>query len=256
LLGAFVLGAYHALTPGHGKTVLAAYFIGSRGTPSQAVLLGGVTTLTHTSGVFLLGVAALLASRYVVPEKLYPWLSVLSGMMLLVVGVSLLRRRLRALGQSGHTHGRHHHGEDHTHGHDHHHGDGHDHGHAHLPAGEVRARDLITLGITGGLLPCPSALVVLLAAMSVGQVGLGLALIIAFSVGLAGVLTGGGLLMVYAQSFMTGVIHSGRRGRATAGWLALLRPAVQRLPILSAAAVALLGLAIVIQTVVSTGFMR
>jgi nickel/cobalt exporter len=264
LLGAFVLGAYHAFTPGHGKTILAAYFIGSRGTPTQAVLLGAVTTFTHTSGVFLLGFAALFASRYVVPDKLYPWLGVLSGIMLLVVGVSLFRRRLAALGRGrpSHNHDHHDHDHDHEHSHDHTHGHSsdhehdHAHGHTHLPAGEVRARDLITLGITGGLLPCPSALVVMLAALSVGQVGLGLVLITAFSVGLAAVLTAGGLLMVYAHSFMAGLIDQGQGGQAPSGWLPLLRPALQRLPVFSAAAVALLGLAIIVQTVVSTGLMK
>ncbi len=267
LLGAFLLGAYHSFTPGHGKTVLAAYFIGSRGTSVQAVLLGGITTLTHTSGVFVLGLATLFASRYVAPERLYPWLGVLSGAMLLMVGGSLFRRRLNALGGSRPAHGHHHQGDDHgrhhshdhTHDHasDHDHPDDHTHGHAHrLSAGEVRARDLITLGITGGLLPCPSALVVMLAAISVGQIGLGLLLITAFSLGLAVVLTAGGMLMVYARSFMTGVIDRERGNPASSSWRSLARPALQRLPVFSAAAVALLGLAIIVQTVSSPGFIR
>jgi len=210
LLGAFLLGAYHALTPGHGKTILAAYFVGSRGTPGQALLLGLVTTLTHTSGVFLLGLATLFASRFVVPERLYPILSGLSGLMLLGVGASLFWRRLR------HAHGHHEHAHAHHHDHDSRH---HGHGHAHIPAGDVKARELIALGVTGGLLPCPSALIVMLGSISVGQVGLGLALITTFSAGLAGVLIAGGLLMVYARSFMEGLLDRGALGRLPSRWL-------------------------------------
>ncbi|MGQ0548210.1 MAG: nickel/cobalt transporter [Armatimonadota bacterium] len=262
LLGAFLLGAYHALTPGHGKTILAAYFVGSRGTPGQALLLGFVTTLTHTSGVFLLGLATLFASRFIVPERLYPILSGLSGLMLLGVGGSLFWRRLRTLRQAGrgtvvtpHEHHRQHH---HTHGH-HDHGEQHlhAHGHTHAPAGDVRARDLIALGVTGGLLPCPSALVVMLASISVGQVGLGLGLITTFSVGLASVLIAGGLLMVYVRSFMERVLNRGAPGgQAPSRWLALARPVLHRLPVVSAAVVALLGLVIILQSGMSVGLGR
>jgi ABC-type nickel/cobalt efflux system permease component RcnA len=252
LLGAFVLGAYHAMTPGHGKTVLAAYLVGSRGTPGQAVLLGSVTTLTHTSGVFLLGLATLLASRYVAPEKLYPWMGVLSGLMLLAVGGSLLRSRLRRHHHHDHAHHHNHH-HDHEHdGHAHDHDHGHSHGHRHLQPGDaVRARDLITLGITGGLLPCPSALVVMLAAVSVGQVLLGLLLITAFSAGLAAVLTVVGLLLVYARTAVTKLVDRGHERRVPSSALRLLRPAMQRLPVFSAAVVALLGLLIAVQSALS-----
>jgi nickel/cobalt exporter len=255
ILGAFALGAYHAMTPGHGKAILAAYFVGSRGTPGQAVLLGSVVTLTHTTGVFVLGFATLLASRYVLPERLYPWLSILSGAMLTGVGGSLFWRRLKGL-RSDHTHG---HRHDHPHPHDH---DGHDHdrrydqGHAHhhlSPAEAVRPRDLITLGVTGGLLPCPAALVVMLGAISMGRVGLGLLLISAFSIGLAAVLTAGGLLMVYSRTFMVKIVAGATGARTGSRWVQAARPLLQRLPVFSAAAVAALGVAIVIQTVASIG---
>lgn len=273
LLGAFVLGAYHSLTPGHGKTILAAYFVGSRGTPGQAVLLGVTTTLTHTTGVFLLGLGTLFASRYVVAEQLYPWLSVLSGAMLMGMGVSLFRRRLRVLRttrswgggrqdgailhahDNSHPHG--HANEQHRHDHDHLHGHAHTHNHHSLiPGDRVRARDLITLGITGGLLPCPSALVVMLAAISVGQVGFGLVLITAFSIGLAAVLTGGGMLMVYSRTFMTRLIQGAEGQHHPSRWRAVAGPILQRLPMVSAAAVALLGSAIIIQTLAATGLVR
>ena len=252
LLGAFALGAYHALTPGHGKAILAAYFIGSRGTPAQAALLGTIVTLTHTTGVFLLGFATLAASRYVLPEKLYPWLSAFSGLILLAVGASLFFRRLAALRRPPHhAHG---HGGDH-HEHDHPH---HDHAHHHhLPPGEtIRARDLITLGVTGGLLPCPSALVVMLAAISVGRVGFGLLLIGAFSLGLAAVLTAGGMLMVYGRTFMNRFMDAAAGEDGPRGWRPVVGPVLRRLPVVSAAAVAMLGLAIVIQTVWFTGLVR
>jgi ABC-type nickel/cobalt efflux system permease component RcnA len=267
LLGAVALGAYHALTPGHGKTILAAYFVGSRGTPVQAVLLGAVVTLTHTSGVFLLGIAALFASRYVLAERLYPWFSALSGAMLVGVGISLFRRRLQRLrrvtdqpedayhhhrlypqgtGEEKHQHIHPHEQLQDAHQHDHVH-----EYHRHLPPEEtIRVRDLVTLGITGGLLPCPSALVVMLAAISVGQVTFGLVLITAFSVGLAAVLTAGGLLMVYAREVMRRLVERKNDGAASA-WPTLLRPAIQRLPVVSAAVVALIGLAIIFETIPS-----
>ncbi len=264
LLGAFVLGAYHAFTPGHGKTILAAYLIGSHGTPGQAVLLGTTVTLTHTMGVFLLGVGTLFASRYVLPEKLYPWLGVLSGLMLFGMGVSLLRRRLSGL-RSGHVgirrsepgQGSHPHELGHVHNHLHLHDHDHRHGHHHpVPWESIRARDLITLGITGGLLPCPSALVVMLAAISVRQVTFGLVLITSFSLGLAVVLTAGGMLMVYGRAFISGLVRRALDVRHPSWWRLLVGPGLQRLPVLSAVAVAVLGLAIAMQTLASTGLVR
>jgi ABC-type nickel/cobalt efflux system permease component RcnA len=216
------LGALHALEPGHGKTLVAAYLVGSHGTLRHAALLGLVVTLTHTSAVFLLGGVTLYASRYVVPERLYPWLGLVSGLAVAAVGVSLLLRCTgwRARGHA-HDHHHHHHGHDHDHAHDHaHHRDhGHDHDHAHhhhgpgashdhshghhhhVPSGKLSIPALLTLGVTGGIVPCPAALVVLLGAISLHRVGFGLLLIVAFSVGLAAVLIGIGLLMVSARRF-------------------------------------------------------
>ena len=212
LLLAMVLGAGHALTPGHGKTVVAAYLVGSRGTAKHAAFLGFTVTATHTIGVFVMGLIALFASQYILPEQLYPWLSTISGILVVGIGVSLFTKRLRlarrgtitgsaAHNHDGHSHthdDRHHHGHAHTHTHD-------GHTHSHLPSGAdgspVTWKSLLALGISGGILPCPSAVVVLLGAVALGRIGFGLLLIVAFSVGLAGVLTGIGLLMVYARSF-------------------------------------------------------
>lgn len=204
LLFAVILGAVHALSPGHGKTVVGAYLVGSRGTARHAAFLGLTVTITHTAGVFALGVVTLLASRYVVPERLFPALSFLSGAMVVGIGASLLIRRLRATlgGRSDiHTHD--------GHMHAHHSNQPHSHGgrvHSHLPPGADGApitwRSLLALGVSGGILPCPSALVVLLAAISLHRIGYGLLLVVAFSIGLASVLTAVGLVFVYARRLL------------------------------------------------------
>lgn len=248
LLFAIMLGAVHALSPGHGKTVVGAYLVGSRGTARHAAFLGLTVTITHTAGVFALGVVTLLASEYVVPEKLFPVLSLVSGAIVTGVGLSLLIRRLRKAGRRGshnHTHIHDVHGDSQAHGetlaHDHIHvtdpTEPHSHGggvHSHLPPGAdgspVTWRSLLALGISGGILPCPSALVVLLAAISLHRVGYGLLLVIAFSVGLAGVLTTIGLAFVYA----------GRLVKATGKFDRLARG----LPIFSAFVIACAGAAI------------
>jgi nickel/cobalt exporter len=216
LVAVMVWGAGHALTPGHGKTIVAAYLIGSRSTPWHALYLGLTVTLTHTLGVFALGLVALFASSYVLPEQLYPWLGAVSGLIVVGLGGTLLWRRVRPLlvrREPDHHHGTHHHGHDHLdhehlhdhehghpHGHEHHHTHDHEHRHSHLPPGAdgsaVTWRSLLGLGISGGLLPCPSALVLLVTAVSINRAALGMVLVVAFSLGLAGVLTTGGLLFV------------------------------------------------------------
>ena len=218
LLVAAALGALHALSPGHGKAVVGAYLVGTRGTARHAVFLGLTVTITHTLGVFALGLVTLFASQYVLPERLFPVLGLVSGLMVLTIGLSLFTSRLRAaINRSSHKHS---HSHDHSHGehshdehgeHTHHHHDGdsvltHSHGgreHSHMPPGadgsRVTWRSLLALGVSGGLLPCPSALVVMLSAISLHRVGYGLVLVLAFSVGLAATLTAVGLLFVYAR---------------------------------------------------------
>jgi nickel/cobalt transporter (NicO) family protein len=279
LLLALLLGAGHALTPGHGKTIVAAYLVGARGTATHAVFLGLTTTITHTIGVFALGLITLFISNYILPEQLYPWLEFLSGVLVVGIGVVLFRSRLMAflrrrttgrrpstaVASHDHDHGHdhdhdhdhdhhHHHDHDHDHDHGHHlhdHSHGHDHdhgphGHSHLPPGAdgqpVTWRGLLALGISGGMLPCPSALVVLLSAIALHRVALGMLLIVAFSIGLAGVLTGIGLLLVYARRLFERFPTDGRLLRA--------------LPIASAAVVTLAGLGIALQALVQTGLLR
>jgi ABC-type nickel/cobalt efflux system permease component RcnA len=194
LLAALGWGAVHALSPGHGKTMVAAYLVGTRGKPRHAVALGAMVTVTHTAGVFALGGITLALSEYVLPETLYPWLNLLSGLLVVGIGATVLRSHLRR--RRAHHH-HHHDAHDHPlHGHDHDHS--HSHGHSHLPQ-EPGLRGLLAMGAAAGLIPCPSALVVLLGAVAQGQVALGMLLIVAFSVGLAGTLTLLGLAVVYAS---------------------------------------------------------
>jgi ABC-type nickel/cobalt efflux system permease component RcnA len=201
------LGAFHALEPGHGKTLVAAYLVGSRGTVKHAMLLGLIVTAAHTAGVYLLGAITLYASRYIVPERLYPWLSALSGVVIALLGLFLLVRRYQgkaAWWDHSHEHNHdsrgehHHHDHDHTHGHHNHH-----HHHHHGVHQAVSLKQLLALGVSGGIVPCPAALVVLLSAVAMERIGFGLLLIVAFSVGLAAVLIAIGILMVYARQFMS-----------------------------------------------------
>ena len=213
LLIAFGFGAMHAMSPGHGKAVVGAYLVGSRGTPRHAAFLGATVTVTHTLGVFALGFVTLFASNYILPEKLLPFLSFISGLLVFYIGVTLFKGRLfSALGWSksehhhhhDHSHHHHDHGDDHHHSHDgftHTH-DGHTH--SHLPPEQITWKSLLALGISGGLLPCPSALVLMLSAIYAGRAGYGLVLTVAFSLGLAATLTVVGLIFLYAGKALGG----------------------------------------------------
>ena len=183
LVAALFWGAAHALSPGHGKTIVAAYLIGKRGTVRDAAALGAIVTVTHTIGVFALGLATLLLSQWIVPDTLYPWLNLIAGVSVVLIGVAVLRVRGREWL----------HARAHAHGHRHR----HDHDHAPEPGSGVRG--LVAVGVSGGILPCPSALVVLLAAISLHRIAFGLVLIVAFSTGLALAITGVGLAAVLAK---------------------------------------------------------
>ena len=204
LLIAAFWGAAHALTPGHGKAMVAAYLVGTKGTPRHAFMLGGTVTVAHTAGVFALGFVTLGLSALIVPEQLYPWLTLASGLLVVLVGASVLRQRLRAHGQ-GHHHHDHAHGHGHGHDHEHHH---HDHDSA------LTSKGILGVGIAAGLLPCPSALVVLLSAIALHRIGLGLALIVAFSLGLAATITAIGLVAVLARRTFSRLSLDGRLVRA------------------------------------------
>ena len=204
LAAALFWGAAHALSPGHGKTIITAYLVGQRGTPGHAALLGLIVTVTHTIGVFALGVVTLALSQFVVPDRLYPWLNLVSGLLVVGIGASVFysRFRTRLAHARAHARGLEH---DHHHAHDHDHG----HGHSHVPEGPG-LRGLVAVGVSGGLLPCPSALVVLLAAISLHRIAFGLLLIVAFSMGLALTITGIGLIAVFAKRAFGRMSFQGR----------------------------------------------
>lgn len=251
----FVWGAMHALTPGHGKTIVGAYLVGARGTMKHALYLGLTTTITHTLGVFALGLIALLAARFIQVESLYPWMSLCSGLFVVGIGINLLVNRLRTAGlnlsrvhtkvrvESGKiawTHPHTHkyvldtsigipHLHVHEHGHPHHgHTDAH---HSHFPPERVTWRSLLALGVSGGLIPCPSALVVLLGAIALNKTAFGLLLVAAFSLGLAGTLTAIGMLFVYAGRLFERFPSQGQL--------------IRILPVMSALLVSVLGMFII-----------
>jgi nickel/cobalt exporter len=213
LLIAAFWGAAHALTPGHGKAIVAGYLVGTKGRPIDAVLLGGIVTVTHTAGVFALGFITLLLSQFIVPESLYPWLTLASGLLVVGVGATVLLARLRKRGH-GHSHG---------HGHHHHH-DGDT---------TIDRRGLLGVGVAAGLLPCPSALVVLLSAIALHRIGFGLALIVAFSLGLAATITTIGLVAVLAKR--------------TFGRMSLDGRLIRLLPAASALVILLVGIGITLK---------
>ena len=221
LVTAVALGALHALEPGHGKTAAAAYLVGSRATPRHAIVLGVTITAMHTSSVFVMGLVTLFASSFIVPERLLPWLGLASG--LIVIGVGLRMFFSRLLSRSAHIahshapggehnhahHDEHEHMHDHAHDHGHDHSHHHDHSHSHddlpsiLTESKPTWRGVLAVGISGGLVPCPAALIVLLSAIGLGRIGFGLLLIVAFSAGLALVLSLIGLSVLYGERWLS-----------------------------------------------------
>ncbi len=235
ILVAFGLGAMHAMSPGHGKTIVAAYLVGSRGTLKHAALLGLVVTFTHTFAVFLLGLGMLFFQQYFVPEKIVPVLGVISGLSIVSIGLMLLYQRAS-----------------------------HDHSHElatarpgrsriaalrgaadpadrDVPRGEITTGSLIALGIGGGMVPCPSALILMLSAIALGHPGVGLVLLVGFSMGLALVLMAFGMLAIYAKQLLPS-------REETMG-----NPVFRMIPVFSAVVVIVLGFAM---TAVSAGWIR
>jgi nickel/cobalt transporter (NicO) family protein len=240
LLGAaFGWGALHALSPGHGKALVAGYLVGARGTPRHAAILGLTVTATHTVSVFALGLVTLAASEYVLPEQLYPWLGAVSGLLVAAIGVAVMRSRfrrwraVRALEAGDRSTA---HGPDHDHSHSarsHHH-----------PHGPITMRGLIGLGVSGGIVPCPSALVVLIAAISQHRLGFGMILIVAFSLGLAATLTAVGLAVIYGGRLVARLRPERRIfGSRVAG----------ALPAISASVIVVAGVLITIRAVPGLG---
>jgi ABC-type nickel/cobalt efflux system permease component RcnA len=221
LLAAIGLGALHALEPGHGKTLLAVSLVGARATSQQALMLAAALTLAHTAGVICLGLALLIAAPWIVPETVYPWLTTASGLAVACLGASALARFVRSrrgarptikVGptEQAHTAERRQADRGHAlptikvgttdHDHDHGHEHGHEHGHTHdhgIRGDEpISFRGVVLIAMSGNVAPCPAALVVMLAALASHQLVYGLAVIVAFGVGLAAVLTGLGIAVV------------------------------------------------------------
>jgi ABC-type nickel/cobalt efflux system permease component RcnA len=225
------LGALHALEPGHGKTIVAAYLVGSKGTARHALLLGMVVTVSHTAGVYLLGGITLYAQKYILPDRIYPFLGVLSGILIAGTGCFLFLQRYI----------------------------GGEFAHSHAPANSasapvqapenpgrrtgISARQLLVLGVTGGMVPCPAALVVLLSAVALHRTAFGLYLIVAFSIGLAAVLIAMGFVAVCA-------------GR-TMSRLPFEAPLIQRwLPMASALMISVLGCGIAVRGLMAAGIVH
>lgn len=249
-----LLGALHAFAPGHGKALMAAYLVSRNGSVRHAALIAASVTLTHTVGVLLLGLV-LSVTAVTAPEHVYPWLGLLSGVLLTAIGVGLLRGARRPDG--GHSHG-HGHGHGHVHGHAEGHADlagssahgggvatlvgkEHDHG---PTTRRPEARDLLAVGFVGGLVPSPSALVVLLGGIALGRAWFGVVLVLAYGVGMALALVGLGLALRLARDR----VQNWSAARATAGrpvhrLLALAR----LLPLLLAALVTVGGVVLTAQ---------
>lgn len=243
---AIVLGGVHALSPGHGKSLVAAYLVGTRGRGRDAVILAGVVTLIHIMSVVVLGAVTLAASRYFVPEQVLPYIEVGSGALIVALGAFMVWSRRPGRHTHAHRHSdgsvRNHLSESHEHDHVHHirthlhprggvlaHEDRDD------PRGKLRVRELVILGLSGGIVPCPSALVILLMAIALHRVAFGLALIVAFSIGLASVLMVMGLAAVRA-----GASFFARSRQAPS-------PLMDWLPALSGTAIVLIGIAIILR---------
>ena len=244
MLAALGLGVGHALAPGHGKTLMAAYLVGRRGGVRLALLLGLAVAISHTIGVGVLGVITAVTTSQFRPESVYPWLSALSAGIVTVIGLTMLYRALREKGSgirgegSGeHDEHGHEHGHDHGHSHDHGHTHDHTHGDETKPVGW---RSLAALGLAGGLVPSASAVVLLLGGISRGEPWWGLILVAVFGIGMAAALVGAGLVVVGAARFGLRLDFAGRHRFE------------RYVPIVAAVAVTLIGGFLLWQAALST----
>ena len=212
LFAAFGFGAVHALGPGHGKTITAAYLVGRGARVRDSAAAGAAVALMHTASVLALGLVLFLVARTFPAERVYPWLTLATGAVALGLGVVLLVARVRAhrRGESawhGHSHSR---GHAHREGHDLHEHEDEVHHHHGADRRPLSARGLAALAVAGGILPSPTAFVVLTGAVSAHRVGYGLALVAAFSLGLAASLMGVGLVALRARSAVSRRLSSRR----------------------------------------------
>jgi ABC-type nickel/cobalt efflux system permease component RcnA len=192
LAAAAVLGAGHALTPGHGKTLMAAYLVGTRGSARHALGLGAAVSLSHTIGILALATVVVAAADVVAPDVIVRWAPVVAAISIVLIGGWMLAGEIRRRRSTPQPH-------DHGHDHDHDHGHAHPHPHAHAPASTITWRSLFLLGLAGGLIPSTSALLILLGAIAAGRPAFGLVLVVAFGLGMAAVMSGIGLVLVTAR---------------------------------------------------------
>ncbi|MCB9958110.1 MAG: nickel/cobalt efflux transporter RcnA [Rhodospirillaceae bacterium] len=225
-LTALVLGSLHGLEPGHSKTMMAAYIVAVRGSVKQAVLLGVSAAASHSIIVWVLGILGAVYGDALIGEQLEPWFAMASGFIILGIAAWMFTRARPASVPQGHGHHPHDHGHCHGHCHDHGHSHGHDHthdhGHHHDPAlpdahtlaharqieaqvaaGRTGTGQTILMGLSGGLIPCPAAITVLLICIQLGQLWLGATLVAAFSVGLALTLVAVGVVAAVGLRYVT-----------------------------------------------------
>ena len=247
LVISFVLGGLHALTPGHGKAVVAAYLVGTKGRIIDAIFLGLIVTFTHTFSVISIGIILLFAKERIAHDDIVLWLSLISGLLIVGIGGWLLAKNMKQY-YSGRTHNHGHdnpHDHSHDHEHTHDHGDGHTHSHgfghthSHVPTERTGFWSLLSLGVSGGIVPCVDALIGLLFAISLNKLTWGVIILCAFSLGLAAVLVAIGILMVMAKPVI-------ERWTGRGIWL-------QRLPIISATVVIVLGAVLVFKALNDVG---
>ncbi len=218
---AFFLGGVHALGPGHGKALVAAYLVGSRGRLKDAAILSVIVTFAHVLSVIILGVVALIMKDHFVQEKFHGWIGFSSGLLIFIIGYWMIAKRaLDTVNKGNHAHG---------------------HSHSHTPEGGISLGGLFSLGIAGGMVPCPTALIVLLASISAKKILFGLLLIIFFSMGLAVILFFVGALTVTASKFVESFSEE--------------KKFIQQLPVFSAGVVMLVGLAIAFDSLRSIGIL-
>jgi nickel/cobalt transporter (NicO) family protein len=208
LAAAAALGAGHALTPGHGKTLMAAYLVGTRGSARHAIGLGAAVSVSHTVGILVLATIIVAATDLIAPDVVVRWAPVVAALSILLIGGWMLlgevsRRRAARDGRSSQPDRDHAHPHAHDHGHVHPdaHGDEHGHAHPHRPTtgSTITWRSLFVLGLAGGLIPSTSALLILLGSIAAGRAAFGLVLVVAFGLGMAAVMSGIGLILVTAR---------------------------------------------------------
>jgi nickel/cobalt transporter (NicO) family protein len=252
ILAAFGLGALHALEPGHGKALLAFTLVGSRATFKQAGILAAALTFAHTIAVLLLGLVLFFAAGFAT-ESLFTWITLLSGLAVALIGARALANALKRMHQSTHhtheahrapAHDNHQHDHDHAHDHHQHAHDGqldHEHGHSHAIPGDapLHFHSAVIAAMSGGIAPCPAAIVVLLTALHLHRVGYGILLIVIFSLGLAAVLTGLGIAVVNGAAWL-----QRRSGFATVARYA---------PLVTATVISIIGATMLAQGLVDRG---